>query len=392
MKKYKKIVSTIVICALVSLNITSCKNANELNRLSIVMGAAIDKSDDNGKVKVTVQIADVLKMKSSSGPSGLQEGSHSYINFSGEGCTIIDAVNQINHKHNRILFFPHNQVIIFSKNLAEEGLQKYIDFFLRNRETRLLQWVAVSEEKASEVLKIEPEVQSTTGKSIGELIKTEKIISKVPAVDLKELSQKLASKTTAPVLPIIHMAKEGDRITLSLSKAAVFKKDKLVGSLSDTETTGYLWGSGRMKEDIVNVDILEDNSKVSLQVIRNKSKIIPKIKNGEVNIVIDISEEGDLGEQTTMKDLANPMAFKELEKAQEKMIKSKVMAAVAKSKELNADIFGFGDSIYMHHPKEWNNIEKNWDEVFQNIKVDVNVKTKIRKTGRITKPLMSNGE
>lgn len=392
MKKCKASISVMIICVLFSLNLTSCRSSNELNKLAIVMGAGIDKAKDKDKVQVTIQIANVMKMKSSSGKSGLEAGENSYLNFSDEGSTIIDAINQISHKLNRVLFFPHNQVIIFSKDIAEEGLQKYIDFFLRNRETRLLQWVLVSDEKASEILSTKPEFESTTGRSIGELIKNEKLISQVPAVNLMEFSQKLMSKTTAPVLPLIEITKEKNRTVPHLSKSVVFNKDKLAGSFNDMETKGYLWGAGKMKENIVTVNLKDNKDKVSLQVRKSKSKIVPKINDGEVKMIIKIETEGDLGEQTSTEDQANPNAFKELEKAEEDSIKKEVMSALSKAKELKSDIFGFGDIIYMHYPKEWSSLENSWDETFQNIKVDVNVKAKVKRTGRITKPIMSKEE
>lgn len=392
MKKYKASISVMAICILFSLNLTSCRSSNELNKLAIVMGAGIDKAKDKDKVQVTIQIANVMKMKSSSGKSGLEGGENSYLNFSDEGSTIIDAINKINHKLNRTLFFPDNQVIIFSKDIAEEGLQKYIDFFLRNRETRLLQWLLVSDEKASEILSTKPEFESTTGRSIGELIKSEKSISQVPAVNLMEFSQKLMSKTTAPALPLIEITEEKNRTVLHLSKSVVFNKDKLAGSLNDMETKGYLWGAGKMKENIVTVNLKDNKNKVSLQVRKSKSKIIPKVNDGEVKMIIKIETEGDLGEQTSTENEATPIAFKELEKAEEDSIKKEVMSALTKAKELKSDIFGFGDIIYMHYPKEWSNLENSWDETFQNIKVDVNVKAKVKRTGRITKPIMSKEE
>ena len=61
--------------------------------------------------------------------------------------------NISNHK----LYFPHNQVIIMGKSLAEDGVIKYLDFFLRDAETRDNVLVLVAGGTAGEILDTMPE-------------------------------------------------------------------------------------------------------------------------------------------------------------------------------------------------------------------------------------------
>jgi spore germination protein KC/spore germination protein len=85
----------------------------------------------------------------------------------------------------------------------------------------------------------------------------------------------------------------------------------------------------------------------------------------------------------------NPEAFQKLQKLEEEVIKGEVEAALKKSRELNADIFGFGDIIYEHYPKKWEVIEKDWNKKLKNIQIDISVDAKLRRSGRIGKPIMS---
>lgn len=389
MKKYIKIIFVIIICIFITINTASCKNAHELNKLAIVMGVAIDKSSDLNKIQATVQVAKVSAIGKSSSNLGVSDISKNFINYKGDGYTLMEAISLINQKLNRRLFFPHNQVIIISKEAAEEGVGKYLDFFLRNRETRLLEWIVVSDTDASKILDVKPDMESTTGRSIGELIKKEKDVTQVPTVDLKEFTQKLMSKSASPVAAIVKIIKEDNKDMMMLTGTAVFNKDKMVGLLNKKESRGYLWGTGEMKGEIILVPEPKNKGMLSLQITKSNTKITPEIKGNKIYMNMKISEEGDLGEQTSNEDEANPESFKEIQKSAEEAIKNEVMDAVKKSKELNSDIFGFSDAIYQHYPKEWVKLECNWKQVYQDIIVNITVEAKLDRTGRITKPAMS---
>ncbi|MDF2880471.1 MAG: grkC [Clostridiaceae bacterium] len=391
MKKYIKIWAQLIICIFIALNLTSCWSAHELNKIAIVMGVGMDKGKEPDTIEMTVQLAKVLEMKGSS-KGGSNVGTSGYINLKEQQRTISEAVIAFSKKVNRDLFFSHNEVIIFGEDLAETGIDKYMDFFLRYRQSRLLQWVLVSKQPASEILDIKPDLETTPGRNIGELIKSEEEISQVPAVDLREFASRLMSKTTAPIAPIIEVSKEDNKKITYVSETAVFKKDKMVGILNKDETQGLLWGINKIKDGVITVAAPNDKDKVNIVTTHAKSKITPEIKDNEASIKIEIKQEGELQEQTTSEDMANPKVFAVLEKSEEDVIKKEVMLALKKSRELNADIFGVGDIIYQHYPKQWIKMEKDWDKIYQNINVDVTVNAKIRRTGRITKPITSKEE
>ena len=391
MKKYINVGAKLIICILLASNLASCRSAHELNKLAIVMGVGIDKGMKTEPVELTLQLANVSGVKSpSKGSSGVASNA-GYLNLKEKGKSISEASKAFSRKLNRKLFFSHNQVIILGKNAAEEGIEKYMDFFLRYRETRLLTWVLVSKGPAGEIFNIKPELESTPGRNIGELVRNERDVSQIPTVNLKDFASKLMSKTTAPIAPMIEVSTDNNQKITYLSETAVFKKDKMVGTLGKRETRGLLWCTNKVKDGVVVLGT-EGDDKVNIVTIQAKSKITPEIKDNEPSIKIEIKQEGDLQEQTSSEDLANPKAFAKLEKAEGEVIKEEVMAALQKSRELNADIFGFGDIIYQHYPKQWNKMEKDWEQIFKNIRVDVSVDAKLRRTGRITKPIMSKEE
>jgi spore germination protein KC len=390
----KKInVFKILICIMISLNLTGCWSARELDTIAIVMGVGLDKSKELEQIEMTVQVVNPNKIKTGNKDSGDKAGANRpFVNIKGVGSTISNVLMEINHKLNRELFFSDNQVIILGHNIAEEGIGKQLDFFLRNRETRMLVDVLVSRGSASEVLDIPPDIENINASNISHLIDLDKNHSEIAAVNLKDFSAKLMSKTTAPVAPLIGIDNTDGKQMVRISETAVFKKDKMIGMLDKKETKGYLWVDNKVKKGFTEVTIKDSNELVSIETINSKTKVNPEIIDGKIHFNIEIKEEGELSDQLSTEDLAKPKKFKELEEAKAVVIEKQIMAAVKKAKELKADIFGFGEKIYKKYPKQWKDMEKNWDELFQEVEVSVKVDTKLRRNGRITKPIMSKDE
>lgn len=378
------------LCIFLIMNLTGCWNRRELDTLGIVMGVGIDKPMKYGKVEITAQIVKPGEIKLHNKEGG--GTSQAFWNVSSTGNTVFDTLRDITNKSSRKLFFPHNQVLIFDKAIAAEGIQKYIDFFMRDPETRVNVWVLISQDKAKEILDIKSELEKVPANNIANLIKGEAAAtSQTRAVKLKDLTVALMSKTTAPTAPFIKISKDDDKKIAMISETAVFKDDKLVGNMNKREGRGLMWVLGDVKSGIIEVES-SNNNKVSLEIIRASSKIVPEINNNKIKIKVNIYEEGNIGEQTGPENLSKLTEVSTLEKKKDEVIKKEVLAAVKKAQELNADVFGFGDSVHRKYPKQWKSLEDNWDEIFKDIQVEVNVKAKLRIMGRIITPSVPEKE
>lgn len=144
MKKHIGLLFKILICIFMILSTTGCWNRRELDTLGIVMGIGIDKTKEPGKVQLTAQIVKPGEIKAPKKEGGGSGSDKAYWNIKSTGDTVFSAVRGFTHESSRKLFFPHNQVMIFSRDIAEEGVQKYVDFFVRDPEIRFTVWVLVS--------------------------------------------------------------------------------------------------------------------------------------------------------------------------------------------------------------------------------------------------------
>ena len=121
---------SLVLAATVATN-SGCWGARELKDLSVVVGIGIDSSPNTSdKVQMTVQIARPSALKSATGQGG-GGGDKAYWNLQYTGDTVFDDVRGFTHETHNKLYTAHNQVILFGRDAAINGVQKYIDFFLR---------------------------------------------------------------------------------------------------------------------------------------------------------------------------------------------------------------------------------------------------------------------
>lgn len=389
MKNHVSILLKIAMCILLAMNLCGCWNRRELDTLGIVMGIGVDKSLDSGKIKITAQVIKPAGIKKQGKES--TGDSEAFWNVTGTGDTVFSTLRDITSKSSRKLFFPHNQVLIFDKSIAEDGIQKYIDFFTRDPETRVNVLVLISQNKAQEILSANSELEKIPANNIVKLVEGHAAAtSQTRTVRLRDLTG-LMSKTTASTLPFIKLSSDGDKKVPMISGTAVFKGDKLVGDMDKNEGRGLMWVLGEVKSGIIEVED-SDNNKVSLEIIDASSKIIPEIKNNKITINININEEGNIGEETGTENLSKLTEVASLEHKKDEAIRSEVMAAVQKAQDLDADVFGFGDAVHKKYPKQWKNLEDNWDEKFKDIQVEVHVEAKLRLMGRIIKPSVPEKE
>lgn len=56
-------------------------------------------------------------------------------------------------------------------------------------------------------------------------------------------------------------------------------------------------------------------------------------------------------------------------------------------KKLKADIFHFGSKVHRQYPKFWKTAESDWENIFPNLNVEVNVDSSVKRPGIISKPI-----
>jgi spore germination protein KC len=379
-----------VLCVLMLIILSGCWSAREVNDLEIVVGVGVDKGEVPDGVLLTAQIVKPAEMSNPSKEGESKEGT-AFWNARSGGGSIFDAVRSITKVTGNRLFVSHSQILIYGRDLASEGIQRYVDFFLRAHEMRPSAMILISEGTAADVLDVKPEREKLPAMNIVKLVESNIYTAHYKKVNLQEFSMNVMSRTTAPIAPLVRISEEGGRKSVYISGMAVFKNYRLAGTLNDIETRGLLWVLGEVKSGLIDIPFSDEGGSAVLEIMKAKSRVTPEIKDGRLYMHLEIDEEASMVEQSVMEDLLTVPAFEMMQKKQNDVIRREISEAFEKSKKLGADIFGFGELVHEKYPARWKDMESEWDKVYQTINLTFDIKSRILKTELITKPVLPKG-
>jgi len=368
MKNIRKFLFIFLII-LIILSMTGCWNYKEIDEVLIVTAIAIDKEGDDYIVTtetISAKGGETIQMESDI--------------LSAKGETVFDAIRNTIMLSGEKLYFSHAKAVIVSEDIAKEGIAKVIDFLHRDAELRSDLWILVSRDKTAKmILEGEDKVHDSIGFHIDEILRNQKNIPKFYAVELIDLLDALASTKYSATLPTTTLAEKKEEIVPEIYGTAVFRKDKLVGWLDGDETKTMLIVKDKAKDGLIVVsDIEGSDTKVALEVINCKTKIKPILK--DENLTMDISTEikAGIGSIVGYEDYIKEDGRNKLKSQAQEQIKKEVLDTISKVQEnYKSDIFGFGREVYMQMPDLWKTLEDDWDNVFSDLQVNVEVDVQI---------------
>ncbi len=380
MRGKRGVVFLLLILSIILLT-TGCWNRKELNQLAIVAAVGVDKGDDQ-KIQLTIQIIKPGTLKE--GGSGTEKPV--WI-IKSSGNTVFEAVRNFVAKSGRKLFWPHTMVIVIGDKIAKEGILPVIDWFLRDPEMRLRTFVLVTQGEASEIINGDSGLEKIPASHLERMIKDSDILSESVATNLMDVTNMILSQPSHSVIGSVDKTKsgQGEEEELSLRGAGVFRKDKLLGWLNPLETRGYLWIKGKVKSGVIIVPSPEHPDQlISLEIIKSKSKIIPRLENGTLKYTIEVDVTSNLGEQMGTEDLINPEMFTVLEDEQRQAVEKEIVTLIQKAQEdYKLDILGLGEATLRELPQEWNKVKDQWEEKFPQAEIEVKVNSKLLHSGML---------
>lgn len=181
--------------------------------------------------------------------------------------------------------------------------------------------------------------------------------------------------------------------TIIVSKGgAILKGDSLAGFIGLDDVKNYLFVRNKIEGGLLTVNLSEKSSKlnpdVTLEISKNKTKITPILSNGKLSIDIQVKTEVGIGEFDTNMDIMNKTTLEKIKFASEKSLEKDITRTIKKVQEdFGLDIFGFGNTVKEKMPNIWKEIEKDWDEIFMELKVNVKVDIHISGSSHLSKPI-----
>jgi len=273
------------------------------------------------------------------------------------------------------------QQILFSRELAEKGIDEILDVFLRSPENPVLANITVVDGSPLEMLQLSLGYKDKTriGFYISNLIEQTRKRTSTPETRIYDLAVLLHCKTIDPIATYMKY----DEQKVEILGTALFKEDKMVGDLNVTDTgiLHALMGKKtnfsyyyREKSNDIKRGIAFLFRKLKRKVEIDTSASVPKI-----NISLDFV--ATLEEYDSRHHLDDPKNKKELEKKVSEAMKSECMRILAYLQEVGSDPIGFGEMVRSKYNYYFKTID--WREVYPDIEFNVEVSTKIDFQGAI---------
>ncbi len=422
---------TIILSLILIPLLTSCYDNHEPNDLAYATAIGIDIGTDKN-YNITIQFA---KPHNISG--GEQGGSGKDIigNITVEAPNIYSAIGLGNHIISKTLDMSHLQLFLFSRETAEKGIHNFIETISRSKEIRPNVYTAVCEgeageflKKASPVVDINPAkyYQLIFGKSDFRAIpqsysqdlyfymNTPEKNSVIPLAGIPETQNQQSgdssggsddesskqdenSQNTSPnplhtETPIntgiyeygVRDYKAGEVEVYSdvkgeVTGGAVFKGDKMVGTLGISETQIYNYLTGNDSKNYISFKTdksetpitvlvgLDSNPSFSYDKKKHKTHIKLALTADFVALPDDYAAENDL---------------EYFESLAENAIKKQAEILILKTQqEFDSDILGFGE----HAKQKFLTLEEfelfHWESQYRNMSYSIEADIDIRRTG-----------
>src|SRR4051794_14201842 len=111
--------------------LTGCWDKRELNELAISVALGIDKVD--GQYQVTAQVVQPGEVAAKKGGNG---GSAPVTMYQEKGVTTFEAIRKMTTISPRKIYAAHLRIVVFSEELAREGIGEALDLLSRDYELR----------------------------------------------------------------------------------------------------------------------------------------------------------------------------------------------------------------------------------------------------------------
>ena len=367
----------IIFSLFILLCVTGCWNYKELNEYSIVTGIAIDKTDSG--FKVSTLISNVPK---SSGAESNTTSSDVVV-YEGNGKSIFEAFKNIGLVSPKELYLNSFSILVISEDVAKDGINGVLDFFLRYSSSRNNFDVVISKNcMAKDTLKILTSKTNSPSQSISDNLKTttalQGAIKTVSFDDLVSILIKTGIDPTINTISIVGNIDKGSSKEnlessepisyIKLGNLAIFKGDKLIDFATHEESIGINIINGQINELYFNLDY--GDGFVTIDTTSFKTKIKAKLENEEPIIEINISGEARIIETDGNINLEDDNVIYEIQRISNEKIKSFVNDAISLSIKNKSDILGISREFYKTYPTYYRKIKNNFD--LNKVKFDIN--------------------
>lgn len=391
----RKIGKLIVALGLVCVTLTGCWDSAEVNNRSIILELSVDKNTeyeydktkligDQPIYNIYYAIPDYGKL---SGTESLAANVETNIEI--QSPTIGASIDDLETKNKNSVSFSHVKAFLVGEELLKDQalFKRTMDAISRDMLiARNVPLLAVNG-NAKLVTKVENEEQPILGLYIMNYFNNGERASSFFKKQLIGNYIREMDDTGVSTMPLFHVENVDENnpknnTEIDISGAAVIHDHELVGYLTKEEVRSQLFVEGQIKSSPVVVPY--NDTLLTYTVKREQSKL----KFGENSegpwCLLEIKAEGNISEYLSEDNekLISPQTLQEVKGLIANEIIKQINVGIDKSKEMNTDFLGIGESFYRQHPKMWMKYQPTWlSTTYKNLPISIGVDVSIQSTG-----------
>ena len=399
-----------IIVLLVFMSLYGCSDAEEPDSLGYVVAIGVDKAEkEEARYDITIQFANSVKISGGASQEGGKGGQESIKNITVTAPSIYSAVNVANHIVSKVFTLSHTKVVVFSEDIAKEGIKDILETIGRSSDIRPNTYFTVSKCSAKEFLEsVNPETEVNPTRYYTMLFENE-FSGFIPQNKSQDFYFFANSEEKNPVLPLSSISEKkgtynfnesgyqyrledfsageipSEKTEVQIMGMAIFDKDKYIGEMGDIETEIYNLLTGRYKSSYVTY-FFSQSPKDPITVLQQQNKR-PKIKvdtSGDVpKISLNVYVEADFTSSTP--EMSVEEHLDEFARESSEDLKREIEEFLTKTKDMKADIIGFGSYAKRNFLDQTEFDKYNWKEKYPVAEIDVNVDFQVRRTGLVVR-------
>ena len=321
------------------------------------------------------------------------------------GQNVFEAINNLSRKMAKKLFWGHATVLIVGERMARDGVDELVEYITRNAEFRYTSLMAVTSEDIGEILLLEMSSQSRSAADISGLFYTAQRISIAPKSTFYDFITKSEEVGNEAILGRISIIEDSASKQLGTDSSqeepesethsdkellvegcAVFHKDKMIGWLDGEQTSMALM----LRNHMYRYEGMLDLPGGFLGYVITQSNVTMKTENLDVNALEDLTVKveaigsADITAIWSDETLTSVSDIKMLNEMVSDQIKQKLENLIFLSQKVyKVDFTDIGEKVRQKVPmKLWEDgLSEQWNDIYQNINVEVSVNLKIRRRG-----------
>jgi spore germination protein KC len=142
-----------------------------------------------------------------------------------------------------------------------------------------------------------------------------------------------------------------------------------------------------MKRETITIKLPETDGYFSMALFRSSSELKPKIQKDNWQIHLKAEMILDVYQNASNLEIT-PQITRMLEQELNAEVERRVREALEAAQKLNADVFGFAGAFHRAYPAIWKQSKARWDEIFPNVEVTTDIKTKVKRPGLVRQPAL----